>query len=314
MIARDTMLENIKVELSNFGLTFLKRFGSNKEFYELDNDQFIDMAYKMILRRAPDHGGRSHFKRRLVSGEIHRNNLLEILIDSIEFRSNIMLHSLGNSLHESRQRFIHQLPKAKRIVDLGGSCQNSDAGALVLLGYPYSFEKLTIIDLPIDDRHEIYQNNREVRRVDTHLGPVEYLYQSMTQLQPIPDRSVDLVYSGQSIEHVTEDDAKSVFAEILRVLRPNGYFCLDTPNGRLTRIQQDAFIDPDHKVEYTHPQLSKSLLDSGFAICAANGMNYAGPITQRHEFIPSAIAKNVGLYHDIENCYLLSYICQKKTK
>ena len=42
-------------------------------------------------------------------------------------------------------------------------------------------------------------------------------------------------------------------------LRPGGYFALDTPNGRLTRLQQADFIDPDHKIEYTFEQLFAKL-------------------------------------------------------
>ena len=55
----------------------------------------------------------------------------------------------------------------------------------------------------------------------------------------------DLVYSGQSIEHVTPSDADIVIKEVARVLRPGGWFALDTPNARVTRVQQPDLIDPD---------------------------------------------------------------------
>src|SRR5438445_210082 len=83
-------------------------------------------------------------------------------------------------------------------------------------------------------------------------GPIRYPYQSMTDLTGIDSGTVDLVYSGQSIEHVTEADGDVVLREVARVLRVGGWFAVDTPNGRATRAQQADFIDPDHEVEYTH--------------------------------------------------------------
>ena len=45
-------------------------------------------------------------------------------------------------------------------------------------------------------------------------GPVTYRYQSMTDLSSFADGSFDLVYSGQSIEHVSEDEADVVQIEV----------------------------------------------------------------------------------------------------
>ena len=281
------------------------------DIMSMDNQTFLDLSYQFLLRRSPDEEGKRHFLKKLDSMAITKGNLLDTLIDSTEFSHERMFTNLGTSLHESRIRFVRQLPRAKRIVDLGGSCQDNDYGALVNLGYPYHFDKLTIVDLPIAERHELYQNNREVNTVQSPLGEVNYLYRSMADLGPIADASVDLVYSGQSIEHVSYDDSKKVYKETLRVLKPGGIFALDTPNGRLTRIQQDEFIDPDHEIEYTFEQLKASLEESGFIILESKGLNYAGPIQKREEFKPSSIAKNCGVYSDPANCYLLGFICAK---
>jgi SAM-dependent methyltransferase len=132
----------------------------------------------------------------------------------------------------------------------------------------------------------------------------------MTSLVPIPDRSVDLVYSGQSIEHVTRAEAATTCREVRRVLRPGGWFALDTPNARLTRLQQDEFVDPDHKHEYTHAELASDLAAAGFEIVEARGLNYAGPIRTREEFDSLRIARNCGLFSEIEDCYVLAYVCR----
>ena len=279
----------------------------------MDDRTFVDLAYRFVLGRAPDEHGQRHFLGRLRKRAISRDVLLRTLIDSQEFGRSRLHSHLGTSIHESRSRFVRGLPPARRIVDLGGSCQGSRKGAMVELGYPYAFERVTIVDLPDRDRHELYrsEDGQAPERVETEMGPVEYLYQSMTTLQPIADGSVDLVYSGQSIEHVTRSDARTVYAEVLRVLKPGGLFALDTPNARLTRLQQDQFIDPDHKHEYTHPELSKDLRVAGFEILEAKGMNYAGPIGSRADFSEEMIAANCGLYSEIQDCYILAYVCRK---
>jgi hypothetical protein len=297
------------------GLRSLARrlMGDGDALADVDDRTFVDLAYRFLLGRPPDDHGLRHFEGRLGQGVISRPALLSTLIDSQEFSRSRLYTNLGTSIHEGRARFVRGLPPAKRIVDLGGSCQGSRKGAMVELGYPYRFERLTIVDLPEGERHALYRTDHgpEGATVETEGGPVDYLYQSMTTLQPILADSVDLVYSGQSIEHVTVPDAQRVYAEVLRVLKPGGLFALDTPNARVTRLQQDELIDPDHKHEYTHEELSRALRAAGFLILEAKGMNYAGPIRARAEFSETAVAGNCGLYSALEDCYILAYVCRK---
>lgn len=279
----------------------------------MDDETFVDLAYRFLLGREADAHGRKHFLDRLRKRAIGRDLFLRTLIDSQEFARSRLHSDLSTSLHESRGRFVRGLPRAQRIVDIGGSCQGSSQGAMVEIGYPYRFDRLTIIDLPSAERHELYRTDGDqaIDTVETDRGPVDYLYQSMTTLQPIPDASVDLVYSGQSIEHVTRSEARTTYGEVLRVLKPGGHFALDTPNARLTRLQQDEFVDPDHEHEYTHQELSQDLTEAGFEIVEARGLNYAGPVTSRSEFSETAIAHNCGIFDEIEDCYALAYVCRK---
>ena len=172
----------------------------------------------------------------------------------------------GPSLHFGRGVFIRSLPRARRILDIGGAAVGDPSGGLVLMGYPYRFDELVVVDLPSEDRHAIYRDDVRPASAETPNGPVTYRYHSMTDLSGLAAESFDLVYSGQSIEHVTQAEAESVLAQVRRVLRPGGVLALDTPNSRLTRLQQDAFVDPDHKYEYSHKEMVALLEDSGFVV------------------------------------------------
>jgi SAM-dependent methyltransferase len=206
--------------------------------------------------------------------------------------------------------FVRSLPPARLILDLGGTSLGNPIGALVLMGYPYVFDDLVVVDLPSEERDALYREADAPKVTQTPLGPVRYRYHSMVDLSDYADNSVDLVYSGQSIEHVTTQAAETVLSEVRRVLRPGGYLGLDTPNARVTRLQQDEFIDPDHEYEYTDAELRTKLSAAGFDVVGAWGLNHAGPSLAAGRFDADETAKARGLFHQIEDCYLLAYLCR----
>jgi SAM-dependent methyltransferase len=271
----------------------------------------IRLAYEILLDRRPDQLGQETFSRRLAAS-MTRRQMVDSIIGSDEFALH-MFRELGPSLHFSRGVFVRSLPPGRRILDLGGSSSLNKAGALVSFGYPYPFEELVIVELPADERHAHYRGVIEGDRLETHLGPVTFRYHSMTDLGGLADGSFDLIYSGQSIEHVTEDEADKVLVEARRVLRPGGILAIDTPNGPVCRLRQAAFIDPDHKVEYSHAEFSVKLEAAGFRILRAHGLNHAGNSVEAGRFDMADVARHWGLFDDIERCDLLAYVCTPAT-
>jgi 2-polyprenyl-3-methyl-5-hydroxy-6-metoxy-1,4-benzoquinol methylase len=90
---------------------------------------------------------------------------------------------------------------------------------------------------------------------------------------PLPDASFDVVWAGETIEHVA--DTAGWLREVRRVLRPGGSLLLSTPaHGRLAMLRLalsgrafDTHFDPrtDHLRFYTRRTLRRSLEDAGFA-------------------------------------------------
>jgi len=271
----------------------------------------VRMAYQVLLRREPDPGAWVQYTEALEARLLTREELVERIRCSSEFRTGVRLHgsALHASLHASRSEFIIGLPRARRIVDLGGGHTTDERGALVTLGYPYDFDELVIVDLPPDDRHPLYRSERYLV-VESERGRVSYEYRSMVDLSFLEDDSVDLVYSGQSIEHVSEAEGDEVLTHVRRILRPGGHLALDTPNGRLTRLQQDDFIDPDHEVEYTLVQLRDKLTAAGLEVVSERGLNWGGTAVDQGRFDPEACAANYGIFHEADDCYLLALLAR----
>ena len=273
--------------------------------------RFVELAYRFILRRAPDPGGRKSYLDLLSRGAMTRQEMLNNLRESQEF-ADLAARDLISSLHESRKRWILSLPRAGRILDLGGAAKGAPGGALLAMGYPYAFQELVIVDLPLAERHQLSREGYE--QVDTYQhpqGPVRYVYTSLGDLGSFGGASFDLVHSGQSIEHVTREEGERCLREAHRVLAPGGHFCLDTPNRAATRLQSEQYLHPDHKHEYTHPELSGMLKRAGFAVLEAKGLNYLPRSLAGDLFDAAEAAANLGVYDDIEGCYLLAYRCRK---
>ncbi len=100
---------------------------------------------------------------------------------------------------------------------------------------------------------------------------------------PLDDASIDVVWAGETIEHVA--DTAAWLSECRRALRPGGRLLLSTPDhGRLAMLwlalSRRAFerhFDPraDHLRFYTRAGLTRLLEDFGFAEVAVRAV--AGP-------------------------------------
>lgn len=279
-------------------------------------DEAIDAAYLGMLGRKADMAGQSHWKNAVTKG-----STLDQVFSNIFFsneaaarmpaeRKNVI--NPLEALHIARIQMVRQLPKASVIVDLGGGAIGDPRGALVAMGYPYKFTHLSIIEPPPALRHEIYKDIPDLKKtVETELGIVDYVYTSMANLSQFKNESVDLVLSGETIEHVTVEDCKKTLEEVRRVLKPNGFFCFDTPNRKITKIQcPTSYINPDHKIEYTHDEMVELLNAAGLKIVETKGITYMPKTRASNRFFEEDMMQNIGMYADFEGCYMLYYKCQ----
>jgi SAM-dependent methyltransferase len=212
-------------------------------------------------------------------------------------------------LHCARIKLIaNYLPRADVIVDLGGA-----GSPLYQLGYPHPFKKMTIVDLPSDERDVQYREIAITPDIAIDDGEISVRYGSMVDLDDFADGSVDLVWSGQSIEHVDRDDGAKMCRNVFRILKNGGSFCLDTPNRYITELHTKpvggGFINPDHKVEYYTEELSSLLKHAGFNIRSSLGLCHMP--SAKESFFYSDFILGEPVSSDVKRSYVQYYHCTK---
>jgi ubiquinone/menaquinone biosynthesis C-methylase UbiE len=280
-----------------------------------DDESFLAAAYRSLLKREPDDMGQTYYLAELKRKGLTRRGVVSSITRSSEFRQvhGLRVHPL-EAVHQARMLLIQRhLPPAQRIVDIGGAFIGRNEGALLVMGYPHHPREIVIVDLPPPDRLNEGRGAEASRAVVTPEGTsVRYHYGSMTDLSMVADGWADMVWSGPSIEHISEADADEVCREAFRVLKPGGSFCLDTPNGALTRIQSpNALIHPEHQKEYHVHEVRAKLERWGFEVLDEKAV-CPMPLTLRSGVFDNAeMVANIGLGDKPEEGYIF-YIQARK--
>lgn len=181
------------------------------------------------------------------------------------------------------------------------------------MGYPHRFKKLYVIDLPPEERHDMYKE--VVIDPNCDGGEVVIKYGDMTDLIDFKDESIDFVWSGQSIEHVSPEAGEEMCRAAFRVLKKGGSFCLDTPNRRLTKIHVEGagveFIHPEHCIEYYPKDLRNILEKVGFEVKSAYGICEMPNTFSTGEFCYEDFIVGNQVSNEIEKGYIQFFHCVK---
>ena len=283
------------------------------------SDVLARESYRLVLRRAIDRGALIRWRRELGRSRGRLVPLVNSLFLSPEYvdmvgRSPLAIEVMNNHLHIERCRLVRSLPPARVIVDLGGAAPGDPRGALMVMGLRHPFESLTIVDVPPGASLEQSRTAQSFERVETDLGPVSYVYRDMKdagELQ-LEAGSVDLVWMGESVEHISEAEFDGILPWIQRSLRPGGLLCIDTPNRAVTRLQSpDRLIHPDHKLEYEASQLRAKLEGAGLTVELEAGIGRADEGLRAGRFDPGEVIWKSPLNPHASESYLLVFVASK---
>lgn len=99
---------------------------------------------------------------------------------------------------------------------------------------------------------------------------VDWIKNSVSNMVDIQSDSVDLMFSGQNIEHLYPGDLIGFFNEANRVTKPGGILCIDSPNRSVT--QSGRYIQPEHVLELSVAESASLVRLAGFSISTIYGI------------------------------------------
>lgn len=123
----------------------------------------------------------------------------------------------------------------------------------------------------------------EYGRVERHVGVERYLPQpdhlpvnvewiaaSIADVPVMADGSVDLLFSGQNIEHLFGDDCPDFLVEAARLVRPGGHLVMDSPHREIARLL--CWSMSQHTVEFTPEEAAELVTLAGFDVTSLRGV------------------------------------------
>ena len=238
-----------------------------------DNRALLKELYQHLIAAEPDTDAQNFYLPLLNSGQVSAYDLLfSFLMIPASIEQAVFGTTGIHSHHQARIQLVKEhLPSAQKILDLGGASPASPEGALLAMGYPHRPEQIDIVDFPPEKRLFHPPQVPQRQYLETEQGTkIRYFYRSFGELNDFPDATYDLIWAGQSIEHISPREAEKVLQAAKRLLKPGGWLCLDTPNRSLTRLLVHyGYVHPEHKIEYVPDVLIRMLQQSGFQVLQA---------------------------------------------
>lgn len=166
-----------------------------------------------------------------------------------------ILADFNHLLHELRTIELRSLP-----VD-GGVLLSAGCAGL----WYFDWVRDNVADLGHHIGVELYEQQPAGLPAD-----VTWLSQSASAMSDVHDGSVDVVFSGQNIEHLPADDMVGFLLESNRVLRTGGTLAVDSPNRLAVEALQ--WIHPEHTIEISATEAASLFESAGFEVRRARGL------------------------------------------
>ncbi|SDC06720.1 Methyltransferase domain-containing protein [Sphingomonas sp. YR710] len=98
----------------------------------------------------------------------------------------------------------------------------------------------------------------------------EWVANTAGDMSDVESDVADIVFSGQNIEHLWEDDVTNFLMEASRILKSGGLLVVDSPNRIITEAL--CIIQPEHMVEFTPNEIADILFAAGFDVVVNRGI------------------------------------------
>ena len=212
--------------------------------YEGSNEEFVDAAFELVLRRPPDEEGRERALQKLADGTLSRATLVYELVLSVEFArvqelDDAVALGLGARARGEPIRWLQEPPGTdERVVEVPWVLSRlRPSGRVLEVGYAFS-EPPYLAGL--------LRSGIELVGVDLATRDVEGMdaVQADVRALPFPDRTFDQILLVSTLEHIgadntvyglaaeTDTDARlAALRELRRVVRGDGDLLVTVPLG-----------------------------------------------------------------------------------
>jgi SAM-dependent methyltransferase len=99
---------------------------------------------------------------------------------------------------------------------------------------------------------------------------VKWITNTVGNMRDVRDASVDVLFSGQNLEHLWPSETVHFLAESARVVKQGGTLVIDSPNRHVTGPL--VWSHPEHTVELTPVEACRLATLAGFDVNAIHGM------------------------------------------
>ncbi len=123
---------------------------------------------------------------------------------------------------------------------------------------------------------------------------VEFFCSSATDLSFIDSASMDLLFTSNLLEHLTDSDLDSAMSEFKRVLKVGGVVITMQPNYYYA--YREYFDDYTHKKAFSHESLVDWFLANGFSL-----------VSIEKRFLPFSLKSRLPKSYWLTRLYLLSF-------
>jgi len=98
----------------------------------------------------------------------------------------------------------------------------------------------------------------------------QWIANSVADMREVASGSVDLLFSGQNIEHLTLPDIGGFLCEAKRVLRAGGWLVMDSPNRNIA--ERIGWFQPQHVIEFRVDEILDVVRMAGFDTDSIRGL------------------------------------------
>ena len=163
---------------------------------------------------------------------------------------------MSEVLHRGRTAFLREVPKGADVF-LSAGCAGS---------WFFDWIEQCYGDIPHHIGLEYY-----TPRPATLPSNVEWIANTCSDMSGVADRSCDLVFSGENLEHLWTEEAIGFFLEAARVTRLGGLLVMDSPNRSITEALR-TWSHPEHTVELTTAEAIQITELAGFEVVTVKGI------------------------------------------